>query len=107
VAITGPSVSGKTTLLDRVFDLLVQYQSQLVVECDEKRWQLSGPAGACQLHWLIAYSPQDPVLFEANCATTCCLAVSIQKNSSILAATTGVKCVFSPGHSVARSRASC
>ena len=66
VAITGPSGSGKTTLLDRVCGLLAEEQSQWVVACDEQRWQLSGPAGARQLHQLIAYAPQDAVLLEAS-----------------------------------------
>lgn len=66
VAITGPSGSGKTTLLDRVCGLLAEDQSQWVVACDGKHWQLSGPAGARQLHQLIAYAPQDAVLLEAS-----------------------------------------
>lgn len=66
VAITGPSGSGKTTLLDRFCGLLAEDQSQWVVGCDEKHWQLSGPAGARQLHQLIAYAPQDAVLLEAS-----------------------------------------
>lgn len=66
VAITGPSGSGKTTLLDRVCGLRAEEQSQWVVECEETRWQLSGPAGARQLHQLIAYAPQDAVLLEAS-----------------------------------------
>ena len=36
------------------------------MECDEQRWHLSGPAGARQLHQLIAYAPQDAVLVEAS-----------------------------------------
>ena len=66
VVITGPSGSGKTTLLDRFCGLLAEEQSQWVVECDEKCCQLSGPAGARQLHQLIAYAPQDAVLLEAS-----------------------------------------
>jgi ABC-type transport system involved in cytochrome bd biosynthesis fused ATPase/permease subunit len=66
VAITGPSGSGKTTLLDRVCGLRAEDQSQWVVACHEQRWQLSGPAGARQLHQLIAYAPQDAVLLEAS-----------------------------------------
>ena len=66
VVITGPSGSGKTTLLDRFCGLLAEEQSQWVVECDEKRCQLSGPAGARQLHQLIAYAPQDAVLLETS-----------------------------------------
>ena len=66
IAITGPSGSGKTTLLDRVCGLLAEEHSQWVVECDKKRFQLSGAAGASQLHQLIAYAPQNAVLFEAS-----------------------------------------
>ena len=66
VVIAGPSGSGKTTLLDRFCGLLAEEQSEWVVECDEERWKLSGPAGARQLHELIAYSPQDAVLLEAS-----------------------------------------
>ena len=66
VAITGPSGSGKTTLLDRVCGLLAEEQSQWTVKSDQQRWQLSGPAGARQLHQLIAYAPQDAVLLEAS-----------------------------------------
>ena len=66
VAITGPSGSGKTTLLDRVCGLLAEEQSEWIVEGEEKRWQLSGPPGARLLHQLIAYAPQDAVLFEAS-----------------------------------------
>ena len=66
VAITGPSGSGKTTLLDRVCGLRAEDQSQWVVECEEKLWQLSGPSGARQLRQLIAYAPQDAVLLEAS-----------------------------------------
>ena len=36
------------------------------MECDKKRFQLSGAAGASQLHQLIAYAPQNAVLFEAS-----------------------------------------
>lgn len=66
VAITGPSGSGKTTLLDRVCGLLAEEQGQWTVESDQQRWHLSGPAGARQLHQLIAYAPQDAVLLEAS-----------------------------------------
>ena len=66
IAITGPSGSGKTTLLDRVCGLLAEEHSQWVVESDNESWHLSGSAGARQLHQLIAYAPQDAVLFEAS-----------------------------------------
>ena len=46
--------------------LLAEEHSQWVVECDKKRFQLSGAAGASQLHQLIAYAPQNTVLFEAS-----------------------------------------
>ena len=66
VVITGSSGSGKTTLLDRFCGLLAEEHSQWVGECDAQRWHLSGPAGARQLHQLIAYAPQDAVLVEAS-----------------------------------------
>ena len=66
VAITGPSGSGKSTILDSVCGLLTEEHSQWVVECDDQSWNLYGPAGARQLHQLIAYAPQDAVLLEAS-----------------------------------------
>ena len=66
VAITGPSGSGKTTLLDGLCGLLTEESSHWIVECDEKRFQLSGATGAHQLHKLIAYAPQRAVLVEAS-----------------------------------------
>lgn len=66
VVITGPSGSGKTQLLDRICGLLAEEHSEWMVECDEQRSQLSGHAGARQLHELIAYAPQDAVLLEAS-----------------------------------------
>ena len=66
IAITGPSGSGKTTLLDGLCGLLTEESSHWIVECDEKRFQLSGAAGARQLHKLIAYAPQQAVLMEAS-----------------------------------------
>ena len=66
IAITGPSGSGKTTLLDCLCGLLAEDHSQWVVTCSEKCFQLSGSAGARQLHHLVAYSPQDAVLLEAS-----------------------------------------
>ena len=66
IAVTGPSGSGKTTLLDRFCGLLAEEHSQWIVECDEKLSDLSGHAGAQQLHELIAYAPQDAVLLEVS-----------------------------------------
>ena len=66
VAITGPSGSGKTTLLDRICGLLHEEDSHWDVSCNAERWRLSGLAGARQMHQLIAYAPQNAVLFEAS-----------------------------------------
>ena len=66
VAITGPSGSGKTTLLDRVCGLLNEEDSHWDVSCNAEAWRLSGLAGAKQMHQLIAYAPQNAVLFEAS-----------------------------------------
>jgi len=66
VAITGPSGSGKTTLIDRVCGLLNEEDSHWTVRCAEQDWTLSGLAGARQIHQLIAYAPQNAVLFEAS-----------------------------------------
>ncbi|WP_244276134.1 ATP-binding cassette domain-containing protein [Synechococcus sp. N19] len=66
VAITGPSGSGKTTLLDRICGLLREEDSHWQLSCDGGGWSLSGLAGARQMHQLIAYAPQNAVLFEAN-----------------------------------------
>ena len=66
VAITGPSGSGKTTLLDRICGLLREEDSHWALSCDGGAWPLSGLAGARQMHQLIAYAPQNAVLFEAS-----------------------------------------
>ena len=66
VALTGPSGSGKTTLIDRVCGLLNEEDSHWQLNCAGETWQLSGLAGARQMHQLIAYAPQNAVLFEAS-----------------------------------------
>ena len=66
VAISGPSGSGKTTLLDRICGLVREEDSNWTLSCDGETWQLSGLAGARQMHQLIAYAPQNAVLFEAS-----------------------------------------
>ena len=66
VAITGPSGSGKTTLIDRICGLISEENSHWQVRCADETWTLSGLAGARQMHQLIAYAPQNAVLFEAS-----------------------------------------
>ena len=66
VVITGPSGSGKTTLLDRICGLLLEEDSHWELSSHGEAWQLSGLAGARQIHQLIAYAPQNAVLFEAS-----------------------------------------
>ena len=66
VVITGTSGSGKTTLLDRICGLLLEEDSHWELSSHGEAWQLSGLAGARQMHQLIAYAPQKAVLFEAS-----------------------------------------
>jgi ABC-type transport system involved in cytochrome bd biosynthesis fused ATPase/permease subunit len=68
VVVAGPSGSGKTTLLDRVCGLLDEQGShwRLQPVHDGEPLQLSGAAGARQLRQLLAYAPQQAVLFEAS-----------------------------------------
>ena len=66
VALTGPSGSGKTTLIDRVCGLLNEEDSHWQLNGAGNTWRLSGLAGARQMHQLIAYAPQNAVLFEAS-----------------------------------------
>ena len=66
VALTGPSGSGKTTLIDRFCGLLNEEDSYWQLNCADDTWRLSGLAGARQMHQLIAYAPQNAVLFEAS-----------------------------------------
>ena len=66
VAITGPSGSGKTSLIDRICGLLSEEESHWDVTCHGESWHLNGLTGARQMHQLIAYAPQNAVLFEAS-----------------------------------------
>lgn len=68
VVVAGPSGSGKTTLLDRVGGLLDEHVSfwRLQPANDGQPLQLSGAAGARRLRQLLAYAPQQAVLFEAS-----------------------------------------
>ena len=66
VAVVGPSGSGKTTLLDRVSGLLGEEHSQWQIRSALGEHHLSGSAGARQLRELLAYAPQESVLFEAS-----------------------------------------
>ena len=66
VALAGPSGSGKTTLLDRVCGLLGEDSSQWQIASPLGAIELSGSAGARQLRGLLAYAPQEAVLFETS-----------------------------------------
>lgn len=66
VAVVGPSGSGKTTLLDRFCGLLGEERSHWRIQGARGEGHLSGPAGARQLRQLLAYAPQEAVLFEAS-----------------------------------------
>ncbi|MCT0250332.1 ABC transporter ATP-binding protein/permease [Synechococcus sp. CS-197] len=66
VAVTGPSGWGKTTLLDQISGLQGEEHSAWTISCGAECWQLSGPAGARQLHALMACAPQHAALFEAS-----------------------------------------
>ncbi|MCP9910272.1 ABC transporter ATP-binding protein [Cyanobium sp. BA20m-p-22] len=66
VAVAGPSGSGKTTLLDRVCGLLGEDSSQWQIASQTGAIALSGSAGARQLRGLLAYAPQEAVLFETS-----------------------------------------
>ena len=66
VALVGPSGSGKTTFLDRFCGLLREEDSCWLIHGREGAMNLSGSAGARQLRQLLAYAPQEAVLFEAS-----------------------------------------
>ena len=68
VAVVGPSGSGKTTLLDRLCGLLAEEQSRWELSTSLGHLTLQGPQGAVQLRQLLAYAPQEAVLFEASLA---------------------------------------
>nr|WP_255616011.1 ATP-binding cassette domain-containing protein [Synechococcus sp. MU1642] len=80
VAITGPSGSGKTTLIDRVCGLLNEEDSHWQLNCADDTWQLSGLAGARQMHQLIAYAPQNAVLFEASLRDNLLLGANLHRD---------------------------
>ncbi|MFM7511903.1 MAG: ATP-binding cassette domain-containing protein [Cyanobium sp.] len=68
LAVVGPSGSGKTTLLDRFCGWLADEQSQWQIHrpAGGPPLELAGAEGARQLRQLLAYAPQDAVLFEAT-----------------------------------------
>ena len=68
LAVVGPSGSGKTTLLDRFCGWLADEQSQwqIHLHAGGPPLALAGAEGARQLRQLLAYAPQDAVLFEAT-----------------------------------------
>ena len=66
IAITGPSGCGKTSCLDQLCGLLKENDSRWSIQQGEQLFELAGLAGAQQLHQLIAYAPQNAVLFEAS-----------------------------------------
>jgi ABC-type transport system involved in cytochrome bd biosynthesis fused ATPase/permease subunit len=68
VAVVGPSGSGKTTLLDQLCGLLAEEQSRWELSTSQGHLTLQGAPGAVQLRQLMAYAPQDAVLFEASLA---------------------------------------
>jgi len=66
IAVVGPSGSGKTTLLDRFCGLLGEEDSRWLIKARDETINLSGSAGARQLRQLLAYAPQEAVLFETS-----------------------------------------
>jgi ABC-type multidrug transport system fused ATPase/permease subunit len=66
VAVVGPSGSGKTTLLDRFCGLLGEEHSHWRIGSALGDGHLTGPLGARELRQLLAYAPQEAVLFEAS-----------------------------------------
>jgi ABC-type transport system involved in cytochrome bd biosynthesis fused ATPase/permease subunit len=66
VAVVGPSGSGKTTLLDRFCGLLGEERSRWWIQAEAEEHRLQGPEGARQLRQLLAYAPQEAVLFEIS-----------------------------------------
>jgi ABC-type transport system involved in cytochrome bd biosynthesis fused ATPase/permease subunit len=64
--VVGPSGSGKTTLLDRFCGLLGEEDSRWLIKARDETINLSGSAGARQLRQLLAYAPQEAVLFETS-----------------------------------------
>jgi ABC-type transport system involved in cytochrome bd biosynthesis fused ATPase/permease subunit len=64
--VAGPSGSGKTTLLDGFAGLLGEERSCWDLHGPAGHSLLEGRAGARRWRQLVAYAPQDPVLFEGS-----------------------------------------
>ena len=61
-----PPAAAKPPCSIGICGLVNEEDSHWTLNCDGETWQLSGLAGARQMHQLIAYAPQNAVLFEAS-----------------------------------------